>query len=104
VTSAVNRKIPLVLLGVTDPATLEPAATVLRLEGVALAFAVGDRACLRVAILPCSCLPRHYPARSVPAAPTPESVTSAPAFKARPHQLEPGARRGWQHCPVTLYS
>jgi hypothetical protein len=44
-----HRQVPLVLLGVTDRAALEPTATVLRREGMALAIAVGDRACLRVA-------------------------------------------------------
>lgn len=63
--AARRRIIPLVLLGVTDPDALEPVATLLRQEGMALAFAVGDRACLRVAaavspdiILLDPCLPR----------------------------------------------
>ncbi len=47
--TARNREVPLVLLGVTDPAVLQPMATLLRQEGMALAFAQGDRACLRVA-------------------------------------------------------
>ena len=48
-TTAPNREVPLVLLGTTDPAKLEPLATMLRREGMGLACAIGDRACLRVA-------------------------------------------------------
>ncbi len=48
--TARNREVPLVLLGVTNPAVLQPMATLLRQEGMALAFAHGDRASLRVAV------------------------------------------------------
>ncbi len=48
-TTTPNREIPLVLLGVTETAAVESLAAVLRREGMALAFAVGERACLRVA-------------------------------------------------------
>jgi hypothetical protein len=47
--AAPNRDIPLVLVAVTDAAAFEPMATRLRREGLGLAFAVGDGACLRVA-------------------------------------------------------
>jgi CheY-like chemotaxis protein len=48
-----NRAVPLVLLGVTEPDAARPLANVLREEGMALAFALGDRACLRVAASIC---------------------------------------------------
>jgi hypothetical protein len=44
-----NRAVPLVLLGVSDPSAWPAAAATLRQEGMAVAFALGDRACLRVA-------------------------------------------------------
>jgi DNA-binding response OmpR family regulator len=44
-----NREAPLVLLGGTDPAALHAVAGVMRREGMAIAGALGDRACLRVA-------------------------------------------------------
>ena len=44
-----NRSVPLALLGVTDRAALEPLATILAGEGMGLAVALGERACLRVA-------------------------------------------------------
>lgn len=44
-----NRAVPLVLLGVTDHAAVEPLATMLGREGMGVAVAQGDRACLRVA-------------------------------------------------------
>jgi hypothetical protein len=47
--TAPTREIPLVLLGATDRAAFEPLATLIREEGMGLAFAVGDRGCLRVA-------------------------------------------------------
>lgn len=43
------RSIPLVLLGVAEPSSLEAVAARLRGEGMGLAFALGERGCLRVA-------------------------------------------------------
>jgi hypothetical protein len=43
-----RREVPLVLLGVSDPEAASSVA-VLRREGMALAVALGDRGCLRVA-------------------------------------------------------
>jgi hypothetical protein len=44
-----NRAVPLVLLGVSDDAALEPVATLLGCEGMGLVVALGESACLRVA-------------------------------------------------------
>lgn len=44
-----NREIPLVLLGGTDPLALKSVARVMRQEGMGVAEALGDQACLRVA-------------------------------------------------------
>ena len=44
-----TRKVPLVLLGLTEQTAPEPLATRLRQEGMAVMFAHGERACLRVA-------------------------------------------------------
>jgi DNA-binding response OmpR family regulator len=44
-----NREVPLVLLGGTDPLALQSLARVMRQEGMGVAGALGDRACLRVA-------------------------------------------------------
>lgn len=44
-----NRATPLVLLGVTEYASAEPIAMLLKREGMGLAFALGERACVRVA-------------------------------------------------------
>ncbi len=44
-----KREVPLVLLGVADPVALPAVAKLLRQEGMGLAFAHGERACLRVA-------------------------------------------------------
>ena len=43
------RSVPLVLLGVSEPSTLDAVATQLRGEGMGLAVALGERGCLRVA-------------------------------------------------------
>lgn len=44
-----RREVPLVLLAGTDPDTLQQLARLMRREGMAVAGALGDRACLRVA-------------------------------------------------------
>jgi hypothetical protein len=44
-----KREVPLVLLGGTDPVALQALARLLRQEGMGVAGALGDRACLRVA-------------------------------------------------------
>jgi len=44
-----HREIPLVLLGGTDPVALQLLARTMRQEGMGVAGALGDRACLRVA-------------------------------------------------------
>ena len=45
----VNRQVPLVLLAVSEPGACQPFAALMRSEGVSVAVAHGDQACLRMA-------------------------------------------------------